>query len=56
MGIFRLCLSWKSLHDMGFQRTRRHLFFKGALMKDPYEVLLESEGSNVSCEVSGIQM
>jgi hypothetical protein len=56
MGISRLCLSWKSLHDMGFQRTRHHLFFKGALMKDPYEVLLELEGGMFLCKVSGIQM
>jgi uncharacterized protein YdeI (YjbR/CyaY-like superfamily) len=37
-----LCMTW------AFKEHTAIFFFKGALMKDPYEVLLELEGGNVS--------
>jgi uncharacterized protein YdeI (YjbR/CyaY-like superfamily) len=37
-----LCMTW------AFKEHAAIFFFKGALMKDPYKVLLESEGGNVS--------
>ncbi len=37
-----LCMTW------AFKEHAAIFFFKGVLMKDPYEVLLELEGGNVS--------
>ena len=37
-----LCMTW------AFKEHAAIFFFKGALMKDPHKVLLESEGGNVS--------
>jgi uncharacterized protein YdeI (YjbR/CyaY-like superfamily) len=37
-----LCMTW------AFKEHAAIFFFKGALMKDPYKVLLQSDGGNVS--------